>query len=181
MLKNVMENLLLSTSCEYKIERSAEPYLHSGVSADIISKDGKKIGWFGKIHKKVLKNYDINHDVYYAELDTDYLASLPEKKFAVKELSKFPAVERDIAVVVDEEVTNKELTSAIKSACGKYFDGVELFDVYRSEQLGENKKSLAYKIRLISEEKTLTTEEINTIINKVLRSLEFRYRAKLRV
>ena len=181
MLKNVMENLLLSTSCEYKIERSTEPYLHSGVSADIFAKDGKKVGWFGKIHKKVLKNYDINHDVYYAELDTDYLASLPEKKFAVKELSKFPAVERDIAVVVDEEVTNKELISAIKSACGKHFDGVELFDVYRSEQLGENKKSLAYKIRLISEEKTLTTEEINAIINKVLRSLEFRYRAKLRV
>ena len=89
--------------------------------------------------------------------------------------------ERKIAVVVDEEVTNKELTSAIKSACGKHFDGVELFDVYRSEQLGENEKSLAYKIRLISEEKTLTTEEINTIVNKVLRSLEFRYRAKLRV
>ena len=181
MLKNVVENLLITTSCEYTLERSAEPYLHSGVSADIIAKDGKKIGYFGKIHKKVLKNYDINHDVYYAELDTDYLASLPEKKFAVKEISKFPVVERDIAIVVDESVTNADLTHAIKSACGKIFDSVELFDVYRSEQLGENKKSLAYKIRLMSEEKTLTSEEINAVMNKVLKSLEFRYHAKLRV
>ena len=179
-LKNVVENLLVSTSLEYKLERSKEPYLHFGVSADIIASDGKKVGYFGKIHKKVLKNYDINHDVYYAELDTDYLSTLPEKKYAVKEVSKFTAVERDIAVVVDESITNLELTSAIKSACGKLFNDVQLFDVYRNEQLGENKKSLAYKISLLSEEKTLTAEEINAVMNKVLRSLEYRYHAKLR-
>lgn len=181
MLKNVIENLLVSLPIEYKLERSKEPYLHSGVSADIIASDGTKIGWFGKIHKKVLKNYDIQDDVYYAELDTDYLSKLPEKKYATKELSKFPTVERDIAVVVDEKVTNGELISAIKSACGKHFSEVELFDVYRSEALGADKKSFAYKIRLVSEDKTLTADEINGIIKKVLKSLEFRFGAKLRV
>ena len=179
-LKNVIENLLVSFPLEYKLERSQEPYLHSGVSADIIASDGSKIGWFGKVHKKVLKNYDIGEDVYYAELDTDYLSSLPEKTYATKEISKFPIVERDIAVVVDEKVTNGELISAIKSACGKYFSECELFDIYRSESLGKDKKSLAYKIRLVSEEKTLTADEINGIIKKVLKSLEFRFGAKLR-
>ena len=179
-LKNVIENLLVSFPLEYKLERSQEPYLHSGVSADIIASDGSKIGWFGKVHKKVLKNYDIGEDVYYAELDTDYLSSLPEKTYATKEISKFPIVERDIAVVVDEIVTNGELISAIKSACGKYFSECELFDIYRSESLGKDKKSLAYKIRLVSEEKTLTADEINGIIKKVLKSLEFRFDAKLR-
>ena len=179
-LKNVIENLLVSFPLEYKLERSQEPYLHSGVSADIIASDGSKIGWFGKVHKKVLKNYDIGEDVYYAELDTDYLSSLPEKTYATKEISKFPIVERDIAVVVDEIVTNGELISAIKSACGKYFSECELFDIYRSESLGKDKKSLAYKIRLVSEEKTLTADEINGIIKKVLKSLEFRFGAKLR-
>lgn len=179
-LKNVVENLLLTTSLTYSIKRSTEPYLHGGISADIIASDGKKVGYFGKIHPKVLKNYDIQTDVYYAELDTDYLATLPEKHYSVKEVSKFAEVERDIAVVVDEEVTNEELTSAIKSACGKLYNGVTLFDVYRSESLGENKKSLAYKIHLLNEEKTMTAEEINAVINKVLRSLEFRYKAKLR-
>ena len=180
MLKNVIENLLISFPLEYKLERSKEPYLHSGVSADIIASDGKKVGWFGKVHKKVLKNYDISEDVYYAELDTDYLSKLPEKTYATREISKFPIVERDIAVVVDEKVTNGELISAIKSACGKHFFECELFDVYRSESLGENNKSLAYKIRLVSDDKTLTADEINAIIKKVLKSLEFRFGAKLR-
>ncbi len=179
-LKNLIENLLVSTSLEYKIERSKEPFLHSGVSADIIAKDGKVIGCFGKVHKSVLKNYDISQDVYYAELDTDYLASIPEKKYETKEVSKFQAVERDIAVVVDEKISNAELISAIKSACGKIFYDVELFDVYRSETLGKDKKSMAYKIVFMSNEKTLTGDEINAAVNKVLKSLEFRYGAKLR-
>lgn len=179
-LKGIVENILVLTSVEYKLERSTEPYMHSGVSADIISKDGKKIGTFGKLHKKVLKNYDINQDVYYGELDCDYLASLPEKKYETKEISKYQAVERDIAVVVDEKVTNEELVSAIKSACGKIFYDVQLFDVYRNAVLGQNKKSMAYKITFMSDEKTLTGDEISVAVNKVLKSLEFRYGAKLR-
>ncbi len=179
-LKAVVENLLVGTSLKYKLERSKEPYLHSGVSADIVAEDGKVVGWFGKIHKNVLKNYEISQDVYYGELDTDYLSSLPEKKYETKEISKFPPVERDIAVVVDEKVSNAELVSAIRSACGKLFFDVSLFDVYRSSALGEGKKSMAYKIVFMSEDKTLTGDEINNLTNKVLKSLAFRYGAELR-
>lgn len=179
-LKGVVENLLLGTSLKYKLERSKEPYLHSGVSADIVAEDGTIVGSFGKVHKTVLKNYDINQDVYYAEIDTDYLSKLPEKTYTTKEISKFPVVERDLALVVDNKITNLELENAIKSACGKIFYGVKLFDVYRSESLGENKKSMAYKILFTAEDRTLTGEEINNAVNKVLRSLEFRYGAKLR-
>ena len=180
MLKNVVENLLVSTPLEYKLERSNEPYLHRGVSANIVAEDGKVVGWFGKIDKRVLKNYDINQDVFYGELDTDYLSALGEKKYATKEISKFPTVERDIAVVVDEKISNAELENAIKSACGKIFYDVSLFDVYRNESLGAGKKSMAYIITFMSEEKTLTGEEINAAVSKVLRSLDFRYGAKLR-
>ena len=179
-LKGVVENLLVGSSLKYKLRRSQEPYLHTGVSADIVAEDGTIVGWFGKIHKFVLKNYDINQDVYYGELDTDYLAKLPEKKYSTKEISKFPSVERDIAVVVDEQVCNEDLTNAIKSACGKIFGDVKLFDVYRSASLGENKKSMAYKITFASDDKTLTGDEINSAVAKVLKSLEYRYGAKLR-
>ena len=180
MLKGVVENLLLNVDLQYKLERSKQSYLHSGVSADVVTADGKVVGWFGKVHPTVLKNYDINQDVWYAELDADYLAALAEKKYATKEISKYPVVERDIAVVVDEKVTNGELVAAIKSACGKIFYDVNLFDVYRSDALGESKKSMAYKIMFMSEDKTLTGDEINSAVNKVLKSLEFRYGAKLR-
>lgn len=179
MMKGVVENLLLPTSINYKLQVSKQPFLHSGVSADVVVGD-KVVGWFGKIHKTVLKNYDINQDVFYAELDTDFLAGLPEKTFAVKEISKYPVVERDIAIVVDESVTNADLMGAIKSACGKIFYDVNLFDVYRNEVLGEGKKSMAYKITFLPEDKTLTGEEINAVVNKVLKSLDFRFGAKLR-
>ncbi len=179
-LKGVVENILVLTSAKYSIVRSEEPFLHSGVSADIITEDGRKIGCFGKLHKLVTKNYDISQEVYYAELDCDYLAGLGERKYETKEVSKYQAVERDIAIVVDEKVTNEQLIGAIKSACGKTFYDVQLFDVYRSELLGKDKKSLAYKIVFMSDEKTLTSEEINALVNKVLKSLEFRFGAKLR-
>ncbi len=179
-MKGIVENLLIGTSLKYSLRRSKEPYLHGGVSADIVAEDGSVVGWFGKVHKLVLKNYDISQDVYYGELDTDYLSSLPEKEFSTKEISKFPPVERDIAVVVDEKVTNEELMEVIKSASGKMFYDVNLFDVYRSSSLGEGKKSMAYKIVFISEDKTLTGDEINQVMNKVLKSLQFRCGAKLR-
>ena len=105
---------------------------------------------------------------------------MPEKKYETKEVSKYQAVERDIAVVVDESVSNEELINAIKSSCGKILYDVNLFDVYRSDALGENKKSMAYKIVFLSNEKTLTGDEINSAVNKVLKSLSFRYGAKLR-
>lgn len=179
-MKAVVENLLVGTSLEYSLERAKEPYLHSGVSAQVVAKDGKIVGWFGKVHKTVLKNYDIGQDVYYGELDTDYLSSLPEKQYETKEVSKFPSVERDIAVVVDEKVSNEELVKAIKSAGGKNCVEVNLFDVYRSDVLGANKKSMAYKMLFVSDEKTLTSDEINAAISKILKSLEFRFGAKLR-
>ncbi len=179
-LKGVVENLLLGFGLTYSLRRSQETYLHSGVSADVVTEDGRVVGWFGKVHKAVLKNYGISQDVYYAELDTDLLAALPEKQYSTKEVSKFPTVERDLALVVDEAVTNEQLSGAIKSAAGKIFYDVNLFDVYRSEALGEGKKSLAYKIVFASDDKTLTGEEISAAVNKILRSLSFRFGAKLR-
>jgi len=179
-MKGVVENLLLGFDLKYKIERSNQPYLHSGVSADIVAQDGTVVGWFGKVHKTVLKNYDIVPDVYYGEIDTDYLSSLSEKQYATKEISKYPMVERDLALVVDENISNEQLVHAIKAAAGKNCFDVRLFDVYRSDVLGADKKSMAYKIVFASDEKTLTGDEIATSISKVLKSLEFRFKAKLR-
>ena len=179
-MKKVVEDLLLGFPLKYTLRRSEQTYLHTGVSADILDENGRVVGWFGKVHKTVLKNYNISSDVFYGELDTDYLASLPEKQYSTKEVSKFPPVERDIAVVVDESVTNEELSNAIKSACGKNCFDVQLFDIYRSQTLGDGKKSMAYKIVLASDDKTLTGDEIAAMIKKVLKSLEFRFGAKLR-
>ncbi len=178
-LKGIIERLLSSTSVEYKIVRSKEPYLHPGISADIYAGEDK-IGSFGQVHPVVAKNYEISEKALYAELDTDFLSKLSIKRYNVKPVPKFPIVERDLALVVDEDKTVEELSQAIKSACGKLFYDVKLFDIYRSENLGENKKSLAFNIKLSDENKTLTEEEVSQIINKVLKALSFRFGASLR-
>ena len=98
----------------------------------------------------------------------------------MKPVPKYPVVERDLAVVVAEEVTAGQLLDAIKSACGKLFYGVKLFDIYRSQTLGENLKSMAFNIKLSDDSKTLKEDEVNAVINKVIKSLGFRYNAKIR-
>ena len=178
-LKAEVEDALNMTSCEWKIERSAMPFLHPGISADIICGD-EVIGSFGKVHPTVCKNFDLPENVFYAELDTGYLAALPEKKYNVKAISKFPIVDRDLAVVVDEATTCEELIQSIKSSCGKLYYDVSLFDVYRSEALGENKKSMAFNIKLSDLEKTLTEEEVSAVMKKVLKALTYKFGASLR-
>ena len=178
-LKGVIEDLLNKTSLEYSLERSNEPYLHPGVSADVICGE-KVVASFGKLHPVVAKNFDVPNETYYAQIDDDFLSKLPVKKIEVKTISKFPIVERDLAIVVDENVLAKELIDSIRSACGKLFYDVSLFDIYRSEALGENKKSMAFNIKLSSIDKTMTDEEINQVINKILKTLSYKHGAVLR-
>ena len=178
-LKGIIELLLNKTSATYEIVRSSEPYLHPGIAADIII-DKVKVGSFGKIHPLVAENYDIPHNVFYGEINTGILAQLPEKKFHVQNISKFPIVERDLAIVVDEEIKVGDLISSIKSSCGKLYYDVKLFDIYRNANIGESKKSLTFNIKLSDMEKTLTDEEVSQVVNKILKSLTYKYGATLR-
>ncbi len=179
-LKGVMLALLCETSVSHKIQSSSVPYLHPGISADLVNDNGEVFASFGKIHPTVQKNYDIKDDVYYAEINMDMIEDFVDKVVKVKPISKFPIVERDIAIVVAEEKTNEELSAVIKSACGNLFYSVELFDIYRSENIGKDMKSMAYNIKLSDPSKTLTEQDVQTIINKVLKALEFRCGAHLR-
>ena len=174
----MIEKLLAGVG-DVSVERSSEPYLHPGISADVFV-NGQKVGHFGKIHPVVIKNYELPANSYYGELCTSVLSQMPEKKIVLKQVSKFPNVERDLAVVVDEDVQVGQMLEAIKSACGKLYFDVSLFDVYRNQSLGENKKSLAFNIILSDENKTLTDEEISRVMAKILKALQYRFGAALR-
>ena len=176
--KNVMETLLGAFE-EVKLERSKEPYLHPGISADIFV-SGQKVGHFGKIHPSVIRNYELPANSYYGEICTSALIELPEKKIELKQVSKFPNVERDLAVVVNEEVEAGAMLETVKSACGNLYFDCSLFDVYHSEALGKGKKSLAFNIILSDLNKTLTDEEITKVMNKVLKALNYKFGAVLR-
>ena len=180
-LKAVVENLLSKKQFSQKLVASTLSFLHPGKSADIIDLQTRlPIARFGEIHPKVAAIYDIPATTLYAEINTDILVSKKDKKISIKPISKFPVVERDLAVLVDESVAVADILTIVKKACGEYFLDAQIFDIYRSKQLGENIKSVAFKFKLSSLQKTLTDEETNAVVKTMLSQLENKLGAKLR-
>lgn len=180
-IKGVVENLINKYNLKYDLEYSTKSYLHPGKSADFIDvKTNKVFASIGQIHPVVAKNYDISENTFYGEVNLDYLISLKEKTFAIKPISKFPIVDRDLAVVVDESVKCDEILKSIKKSCGEIYYDVQLFDIYRSSILGDNKKSMAFNIKLSNNEKTLVEEEVTKVMDKILKDLDYKFGAKLR-
>ncbi|MBR2988671.1 MAG: phenylalanine--tRNA ligase subunit beta [Clostridia bacterium] len=163
---------------DYKIVRTSAPYLHPGKGADIVV-DGKIIGSFGKIHPTVADNYGISQDVYVAEICLEGFINKEEGFARFTPLPKFPAVDRDLAVVVKDSYSVGELIDCIKSV-GTLCKSVELFDVYKGEQIESGYKSLAFSLKLQSQEKTLVDSEIQEFINGVITALGQKFGAKLR-
>jgi phenylalanyl-tRNA synthetase beta chain len=139
-----------------------------------------KIGYLGGISKEILDVFDIKDKLFWAELDLEELFALIPQRREYSPLPKFPPVDRDIAVVVDEMLLSKEIIDKIKNVGGSTVEEVALFDVYSGKQIPAGKKSLAYSIRYRLKEKTLTDEEVEKIHQKVISELEKSFGATLR-
>lgn len=155
----------------------ANPIYHPGKSADIyINK--KKVGTVGEVHPAVSDNYGLG-ETYLAEMDLDYVLKCAGKDVTYKQLSRFPAVTRDLAMLVDDSIKAAEIENVIRRAAGNLLEELELFDVYKGSQIPEGKKSVAYSATFRAD-KTLKEEEVNKIFNKILKSLEHNLGAVLR-
>ncbi|GFP76765.1 phenylalanine--tRNA ligase subunit beta [Clostridium fungisolvens] len=180
-LKGVVENLIDAMGIKnpsYKRQSENVSY-HPGKTAELfIGKE--KVGVLGEIHPDVADNYGIDANAYVAELDLDilYANSNTEKKY--KPLPKYPAVTRDIALLVEDAILVQEIEETIRKAGGNLVETVKLFDVYKGKQIPEGKKSIAYAISYRDENKTLTDNEVNKVHEKILRSLEYKLGAQLR-
>lgn len=157
----------------YGVEFTANkenPTFHRGRCADI-SIGEKKIGEIGEIAPAVLDNYGIGTRAYVATLDIADIfdARIVEKKF--KPTPKFPASTRDLAIICDDELPAASLEKAIRAGAGKLLEKVELFDVYKGSSIAEGKKSVAYTMTLRAADRTLTVEECDRAVNKVLKEL----------
>jgi phenylalanyl-tRNA synthetase beta chain len=139
------------------------------------------IGSGGKISQVVLKQFDINQDVFCFEYDLTLLrAALPAEKRHYKELLKFPKVLRDFAFIFDKSVTYSEVIEHINKSSSGLLKSVKLFDLFENESLGSNKKSMAFALEFYDNEKTLTEEEIDKEFNKLIVSVSDNFNAKLR-
>lgn len=172
-LKGVIEELLNVLRIDGKIvyEKSNEPYLHPGRSADIFVCD-KKLGVLGEIHPVYADKFGAQSKIVVAELDFDLIDELSGKKIAFAPISKFPAVERDLALVCDESVTNAEIERLIFERGGKNLTSVKIFDVYTGKGVEVGMKSVAYRLTFSSLEKTFGEGEIDSIIKKILYNLD---------
>src|SRR5690606_25540012 len=143
--------------------------------------EGKEIGVLGIIDKKILKLTDVSQEVFYAELNWDLILKIAsEFKLSYQEISKFPAVDRDLALLIDKETLYSDLyNSAIKLNLN-LLKSVELFDVYEGDKLPEGKKSYAMSFVLQNEEKTLSDVEIEQVMNELIRNFQENFNAELR-
>ncbi len=145
--------------------------LHPGRSA-VILKDGAHLGIMGEVHPEVQETYEIGIKTYVAKLNIPELMAAAADKITYQPLPKFPATTRDLSLLVDEDTPVADLEKAIKGAVGKILEKVTLFDVYRSEDMKKNgKKSIAYSISMRSHEGTLTDEQADGAMKRVLKAL----------
>lgn len=181
--KGVFENLFDSLYMLEKVEYVPCKYLsymHPGRTAIILDEKNEEIGYIGEIHPKVASNYEIETRVYFGVLYIDKLVELSNFNISYKPLPKFPTMQRDIAMIVKDDINVREIEKIIKGKGGKLLENVKLFDVYKGEQIEKGYKSVAYSILFRSNEKTLTDEEVNAPMKKILKELEEKLEAKLR-
>lgn len=144
--------------------------MHPGRSA-VVMKNGTVLGILGEVHPAVQKNYGIGTKTYVAKFNIPEMMKCAVTEVSYQPLPKFPAAARDLSVICDDEIPVAELEKAIKGAVGKILEKVTLFDVYKGEQIEKGKKSVSYSITMRSHDGTLTDEQADSAMKKVLKAL----------
>ena len=186
-LKGLVEALMDALHLDVTYAQAEHPSFHPGKCASVLL-DGTgtstglsvNLGLFGELHPLVQENYNFVSPVLAADFDLEFILQAARAAFDVKPVSEFPPVLEDIAVVVDENLAAENVAALIRQTGGKMLGAVRLFDVFRSEQIGAGKKSLAYSLTYQSFEGTLTDKDAAQIRNKIVRRLEQQLGAKLR-
>lgn len=179
VIKGVAEEILdyLGYNGRYSFVRNLEKTpdeLHPGQSA-VISVNSDIVGIIGKIHPKVEKD-----DVFVLEIDLDRLLSKRVGKMKYKEISKFPNIKKDLSIVVDKKMSAQEIGMKIKKLAGSLLESSEVFDVYTGTGIEDDKKSISFALTFGKGDRTLTDDEINEVMNKIITGLEKDIKAELR-
>ena len=151
-----------------------------GDALEIISK-GNTIARLGKVSPKLLKEYDIDQDCFYAEIEIETVQKLRSKEnFKFVDIPKFNKIRRDLALLVDKNVNYAELYKLAKKNPSKYLKNINLFDVYEGKNLPEGKKSYALSFELLNEEKTLEDKDITEVMDSLIKNFKKEFNAELR-
>ena len=179
-MKGIVENLLDAFGIkDAQYRPDGEVYYHPGRKATVYA-DGEKIGELGEVHPDVAERYGIDKRVYMAELNVHAVCDAADDMKKYEELPRYPAAERDLALIVSENVLAADLLSCIRENAGPFFESASLFDVYTGDQVGAGKKSLAFSIVFRAKDRTLRDEEANDARDAIVRAAESAFGAKMR-
>ena len=177
IIKGVVEELLeyLGYNNRYSLRVEDIPNeLHPGQSASIIL-NNVKIGVAGKVHPSVTKD-----DIFVLEINLEKMFTFRVKGMQYREISKFPGISKDLAFVVDKKIPASDIVMAIKKEGGKLLTNISIFDVYEGENVGEDEKSVAFKLVFEDPTRTLNDEEVMEVFNKIITGVESKLSAKVR-
>ena len=179
-LKSVLDECVSSLSapsCGY--QRAAAQLFHPGRCAAVVMDGGKQLGYLGEVHPSVLASAKIDERLVAFEIDVEPLLAAARAPRA-RPLPRFPSVERDLAIVVEDTVAAGAALAVIKESAGDLLEQVRAFDEYRGAQVAEGHKSLAFTLTFRSPERTLTDAEVDKVMSEIRLALEKRHRAGFR-
>jgi phenylalanyl-tRNA synthetase beta chain len=158
-VKGTLEALAARLGVSVEVSPGDQPFLHPGRSGRVLI-SGEDAGWIGEIHPLVCRDWDLESAAGF-EIDlAPLVAASPSGEETYEDVISYPAVNQDVAVVVDEEVPAAEVVAAVRGGGGELLRSAEVFDLYRGEQLGEGRKSLALRLSFRAADRTLTDEEV---------------------
>ncbi len=177
-VENILTRLGISTA-EIKLTKGSSAIY--AASLDIASRSGKYLGSLGIVSKSVLKQFEIKQEVFFAELDWSALVQLAARhNVTFSPLPKTMAVKRDLALLIDSQVTMQQIENTVRESERKLLRDVTLFDVYEGDKLPAGKKSYAIAITLQDDERTLNDKQIEAVMKKIITNLENKVGATLR-
>ena len=153
----------------FTYEAAERPFLHPGKCAKVLL-NGEEVGYFGELAPDLAEELAVETNVYLGELDYARLRGRLSDRIRFKPLPKFPEVSRDLALIADEGVLCADLEKGIREA-SKYVTAVRLFDVYRGEQIGAGKKSMAFSVTFTPREKAIAPEDADGYIRRIVKAL----------
>ncbi len=177
-MKGIAQKVAEVLHVEFTYANTSNTFLHPFQTASI-SCNGEEIGYFGKLAYDIADECDLRTPVYLMEIDLEILSKWYGKKAAFTPLPKFAEEQRDLAFVMDKNITCGEMEAGMKEAC-KYITSIKLFDIYEGEQIAADKKSMAFTIVFTPKEEAFTAESVDGFVKKILKQLNKAYGVELR-
>lgn len=177
-MKGIAEKVAEVLHVEFTYANMTNIFLHPFQTASI-NCNGEEIGYFGKLAYDIAEECDLRTPLYLMEIDLEALSKYYGKKAMFTPLPKFPEEQRDLAIVVDKNITCGEIEEAMKEAC-KYITSIQLFDIYEGAQIGEDKKSMAFTVLFTPKDEAFGAESVDGFVKKILKQMNKKFGAELR-